>query len=73
MSREEVNIVYADDDGYPQVMKGIPGKYDIVRVGRLDCVPLFQVINKLAEPRCRHCYLDEDKGVWHRECEEETE
>ncbi len=68
---EPIRIFKEGDADYPEIMQYVPNKskYTIVQIGETLFVPLFQVINKLQVPECRHYFTDED-GQVNRECEE---
>lgn len=67
--KETIRILYYGDEDYPKVMQYVREKYNIVRVGAIDCVPLCQVIDKLQEPRCSYWHRDDETGEIQRECE----
>lgn len=67
--RETIRILYYGEAGYPEVMQHVHEKYSIVRVGNIDCVPLYQVIDRLQEPKCNYWHRDEETGEIQRDCE----
>lgn len=71
-SSEPIRFIKADDADFPEVMQYVPDKsrYTIAQIGDVLFVPLYQVIDKMQEPKCIDCYLDEETGNFIRECEE---
>lgn len=67
--KEKVQILHAGDADYPDVMRFVPEYYDIIRVGKIDCVPRYQIIDKLQEQKCISWHKDEETGEICRECE----
>ena len=66
---ETIRILHYGDADYPEVMQYVSEKYDIVRVGNIDCVPLYQVIDRLQEPKCNYWHRDDETGEIQRDCE----
>ena len=66
---EKIRLLCYGDADYPKIMQDISEKYDILRIGNVDFVALYQFIDKLQEPKCIYWHRDETRNI-QRNCEE---